>query len=145
MSADAEDFLSDAERKLFAKLASRFVDNKTKRWKGIRGPKWSTDTDALIYIDDERCDTAYGQGADEVLAQHLSEDEQSVLMKHGYLVKDEKVFAFSRFLMEKFILSTVLLNAATAERKQISEAIAMLGHTPGQTFDNDLGSSPALT
>ncbi len=100
--------------KHFAKMAA---ENKSEWYLKFRGTSWSTDTDALVFIDSEGMDTAWMDGADYHLNKHLTEEEIQTLNKEGYIVKDKMIFAFSRFLLEKFITASLTVEFQSKEIK----------------------------
>jgi len=105
--------LNSEQNKIFAKLASKFLENKTEFYLRMRDTPWSIETDALVYIDDDGVDTAsFGDGADFITNKYLTEDEINILSNQGYFVKGEYIFAFSRFLLEQFVKATLLLQIA---------------------------------
>ncbi len=138
--------LNRNENEVVKKLALKFLDNRSKRQLKIRGLPWSVDTDALVYIDDEGADTAFGDGAEIVLNKHLTEIEIEKLSNSGYLIKGECIFAFSRFLLENFIKASLLLNFSENSRKKteyyLNELVTEINEEGGCSVDGEVIKPP---
>lgn len=119
-SAEAEidlSFLSEEERSHFIKHATKLSENHSPWYLMMHGTPWSVDRDILVYIDERGVDTAHGHGADEVLERHLDEGEIEQLYANGYISKDTHLFAFGRFLMERFIYGVLAQKKAKADHE----------------------------
>ncbi len=115
----AESFLTESEMRIFKKLTKKLLVNRSDRYLKFRGTPWNSDTDCVVYIDDQGCDTAYDHGADIVLKENLSKAEIKKMEQEGYIIKGDKVFAFSRFLMEKFITASLVIKAAEIKHDEV--------------------------
>lgn len=121
-------FLTDEENELFEYFATRFFANRDERYLEFHGSPWSVDQDAVVYIDEEGADTAsFGWGAEAVLEKHLSVEDIEHMNQNGYIVKDKKIFAYSRFLIEHFIKAAVLLKGADARQEETMRLIRSIG------------------
>lgn len=120
------EFLTDEENETFVYLLSRTFRNRTPRFIEFRGSSWSVDTDALIYIDAEGCDTAWMEGAEITLEKHLTAEEINHINNNGYIVKDKNLFAFGTFLIEHFIKAAVLLKGADKRNETLNAAFKRL-------------------
>lgn len=92
--------------------------------------QYSVDTDAVVYVDEEGLDTAsFGWGAEGVLERFLEPNEIEVMQSEGFYIKDDMIFAFSRFLLVKFIEQSFNVEILKARAESSSENFKHLYHT----------------
>jgi len=121
------DFLTEDENSLFEHFATKLFDNRSEWYLNFHGTPWSIESDAVVYIDEDGCDTAsFGWGAEYLLNEHLTKEEIVHMSEVGFIAKDKKIFAFSRFLMEEFIKATVLLKGADVKIATVTNNLKIL-------------------